>query len=63
MFFGSFAWLFVFVSRPFHIQRSSLGAMGGASTLAFIMVGRAPGSVDAARTLEVVTMREAGARS
>jgi len=134
MFFGSFAWLFVFVSRPFHIQRSSatdpaatlrwtgwilgnpslvtvvrapvwgryaargtpkacsvavealqgpgffvmalattlpelfvarlrLGAMGAASALAFIMVGRAPGSGDAARTPEVVTPREAGARA
>src|SRR5213594_1945681 len=115
MFFGSFAWSFVFVSLPFHIQRISpldpaatlrwtgwiLGnpslvtvvtapvwgryaargtpkacsvavealqgpgffVMALATTLAFIMVGRAPGSVDAARTLEVVTMREAGARS
>ena len=71
MFFGSFAWSFVFVSLPFHIQRVSTldpsagitslvtvltaliwgrdaargnpkacCAMGAASTLGFIMVGR-----------------------
>jgi len=78
MFFGSFAWSFVFVSLPFHIQRVSTlepsatlrwtGWIVGITSLVTVMTAPIWGRYAArgnpkAGYVPLVRMREAGART